>query len=83
MQIMAILTISMKHTKRNQLHSWLKDCEPIMSYLSDVELEVLTQLMIERKLTKNKILLRGRDAAKEFLLLSEEALESYEYCDNV
>ena len=32
----------MKHTKRNQLHSWLKDCEPIMSYLSDVELEVLT-----------------------------------------
>eukprot|EP00584_Thalassiosira_punctigera_P004920 CAMPEP_0172530778 /NCGR_PEP_ID=MMETSP1067-20121228/4402_1 /TAXON_ID=265564 ORGANISM="Thalassiosira punctigera, Strain Tpunct2005C2" /NCGR_SAMPLE_ID=MMETSP1067 /ASSEMBLY_ACC=CAM_ASM_000444 /LENGTH=680 /DNA_ID=CAMNT_0013315039 /DNA_START=170 /DNA_END=2212 /DNA_ORIENTATION=- len=64
--------------KRNQLRSWLSTCEALSS-LSDIQLEVMTQSMKERELTKGQDLLRGGEDATEWFMVSDGMFESYEY----
>ena len=67
--------------KRNELRSWLRASEP-MATLSDVELETLVQLMQERKLRKDDVLIHGWEEATEVFIISDGTFESYEYYDN-
>ena len=71
--------------KKSQLRALLRNSiskQPLLSSLSEVELEVLVQLMKERKLRKDDLLLKIGEAATKIFVVSDGAFESFEYDKN-